>query len=81
MHADPMDEAIGVRLAPATRAELDALARATARDREDLVRDAVAAYLDLNQHHTARIQEGLRQAKDGKFATDEEVASAFAVFG
>ncbi len=35
-------------------------------------------FREVNRWQTARIKEGLRQADAGKFATDREVASAFA---
>ncbi len=74
-------EAVTFHLAPDARAELDELARTVARDRDTLLAEAVAAYLDLNRYHVAQINAGLRQAKAGTFATDAEVDAAFAAFG
>ncbi|HYI84656.1 MAG TPA: ribbon-helix-helix protein, CopG family [Acetobacteraceae bacterium] len=69
---------ITVRLDAEKRAALDALATATDRDRSSLINDALNAYLAANREQLARIQEGLRQAEAGKFATDDEVAAAYA---
>ncbi len=71
-------EAITVRLDGRKRAELDALARATLRDRSFLVNEAIDAYLDVHRWQITHIEEGLRQAEAGEFATDEEVSAAFA---
>lgn len=72
------DEAITVRLDEQTRAELDALARATDRDRSFLVSEAIDAYLALHRWQLAHIGEGLRQAEAGEFASEADVEAAFA---
>ena len=69
---------ITVRLDSEKRAALDALATATKRDRDALINDALDAYFAAHRGQIARIKEGLRQADAGEFATDEEVAAAFA---
>lgn len=76
----PMTDSITVNLEPSVRAELDDLARASSRAPSALVEEAVAAFLDLNRWQTARIEEGVRQARAGEFATDEEVEAAYAAF-
>jgi len=60
------------------KAALDALARAMDRDRSYVLNEAVAAYLDTHRWQVDHIQEGLRQAEAGEFATDAEIATAFA---
>jgi predicted transcriptional regulator len=76
--ADTARDEITLRLDPGRRAELDALAAATHRDLHALVTDAVEALLAAHRGEIARIREGLRQADAGEFATDEEVAAAYA---
>jgi predicted transcriptional regulator len=76
--ASTAGDEITVRLDAEKRAALDALATATDRDRSSLINDALDAYLAANREQLARIQEGLRQAEAGKFATDDEVAAAYA---
>ena len=71
-------DAITVRMDAEKRAALDALARATDRDRSYLINEAVDAYLAVHRWQIAHIEKGLRQAEAGEFASDEEVAAAYA---
>jgi len=73
-------EAVTVRLEPAKRAELDALAHTVSRDRSFLINEAIDAYLAMHRWQVAEIKEGLRQAEAGEFATDAEVDAAYAAF-
>lgn len=76
----PIADSITINLEPDVRAELDELARASSRAPSAIVEEAVAAFLDLNRWQAARIREGMRQARAGEFATDEEVEAAYAAF-
>ena len=76
MPASPK-EPFTIRLDQEKRAELDALAQATTRDRSFLVNEAIDAYLAVHRWQIARIEEGVRQADAGEFATDAEVSAAF----
>lgn len=58
-------------------AALDAVAAALDRDRSYVLNEAILAYLSLYQWQIGHIREGLKQADEGKFATEEEVAKAF----
>lgn len=71
-------EAVTVRMDAEKRAALDTLARALKRDRSFLINEAVDDYLAVQRWHIAHIEEGLRQAEAGDFASDEEVEAAFA---
>ena len=71
-------DAITVRMDAEKRAALDALARVTDRDRSYLVNEAIDAYLAVQGWQIAHVREGLRQADVGEFATDEDVAAAYA---
>lgn len=71
-------DAITVRVDGEKRAALDALARVTDRDRSYLINEAIDAYLAVHRWQIAHIEEGLRQASAGEFATDEEVSAAYA---
>ena len=70
-------DAITVRMDADKREALDALARATDRDRSYLINEAVDAYLAVHRWQITHIEEGLRQADAGEFATDEEVSAAY----
>ena len=71
-------ESVTFRLDAKKRAELDAVAEALDRDRSYVLNEAVEAYLEVHRWHLAHIREGVRQADAGEFASDEEVAAAFA---
>ncbi len=48
------------------------------RDRSDVLNDAIDAYLATHRWQVEHIEEALRQAQAGEFASEEEVAAAFA---
>jgi predicted transcriptional regulator len=64
------------RVDEARRQALDRLAEAMDRDRSYVLNEAVAAYLEAQEWQLRHIEEGLRQAEAGEFASDEEVAKA-----
>jgi len=70
-------EIISFRLDPKKREALDAIARAQDRDRTYVLNEAIDAFLDVHQWQIEHIQEGLRQADAGEFASEAEVAAAF----
>lgn len=71
-------DAITVRIDAEKRAALDALAGVTDRDRSYLVNEAIDAYLAVHRWQITHIEAGLREAEAGAFASDEDVAAAFA---
>jgi predicted transcriptional regulator len=60
------------------KAALDILAADMDRDRSYVLNEAVAAYLGTHCWQVDHIKEGLRQAEAGEFATEAEIAAAFA---
>jgi predicted transcriptional regulator len=74
-------EIVSVSLDRAHRKELDKRAAQLERDRSYLVNEAVGSYLARLRWEEEHIKEGLRQARAGEFATDEEVEAAYAAFG
>jgi RHH-type rel operon transcriptional repressor/antitoxin RelB len=72
------EETISVRLPSEQKAALDAIAAQTQRDVSLVIEEAVSAYLDLHAWQRAHIEEGMRQADAGEFASDAEVREAFA---
>ena len=70
-------ETISFRLDAKKRKALDALAQAQDRDRTYVLNEAIDAYLDVHQWQIEHVNEGIRQADAGEFATDAEVAAAF----
>jgi predicted transcriptional regulator len=68
-------------LDPDTREKLELLAQSTERSRSWLVADAVRRYVADESWQIAAIEEGVRQADAGDFATEDEVKAAFARWG
>jgi len=69
---------ITFRLDTDKREALDTIAEVADRDRSYVLNEAIDAYLDAHQWQIEHIKNGLRQAKAGQFATEKEVARAFA---
>jgi predicted transcriptional regulator len=69
---------ITLDLEPEKRLALDQIATELHCDRTDLLKHAIDLYLQTHQWQVNHILEGLRQADAGQFATDEQVAQAFA---
>ena len=71
-------EIMTVRVEPRTRKALDGIATALDRDRTYVVNQALEAYIDVHQWHIEHIQQGLREAKAGKFASEAQVNKVMA---
>ncbi|MGA2631302.1 MAG: ribbon-helix-helix protein, CopG family [Terriglobia bacterium] len=69
---------INFRLDADKREALDSIAEVTDRDRSYVLNEAIDAYLDAHQWQIEHIKNGLRQAQGGQFASEKEVAKAFA---
>jgi RHH-type rel operon transcriptional repressor/antitoxin RelB len=72
---------INVRLPEALYNQIEALARATARTKSYLAIDALTSYVERESWQIRDIQEGIREADAGEFATDEQVKAVFAKYG
>lgn len=68
---------VTVRLGTKERDELDSIARDLDRDRSYLISEAVRQYLDVRRWQIAHIEEGIRQADAGEFASDAEIQKIF----
>lgn len=71
-------EIVTVRVEPSTREALDGIAEALDRDRSYVVNEALAAYVDVHRWQIGHIQQGLREAKAGKFASPASVNKVIA---
>lgn len=67
-----------IRLPDEVLHDLDALARATARNRNYLITEAVKEFVARETWHLRRIREGLRQAEAGEFVPAEEMEAFWA---
>ena len=72
---------VTTRIDEETQSRLDQLAKATDRSRSWLVADAIRLYVEEEGWQVAAIEEGVRQADAGDFATEDEVKAAFAEWG
>ncbi|MDR3074105.1 MAG: CopG family ribbon-helix-helix protein [Deltaproteobacteria bacterium] len=72
---------VTTRIDDKTQSRLDQLAKAMDRSRSWLVADAIRRYVEEEGWQIAAIEEGVRQADAGNFATEEEVKAAFAEWG
>ena len=72
---------ITARIDEDTQQKLDQLAEATQRSRSWLIAEAVKKYVDDESWQIAAIEEGVRQADEGKFASDEKVKAFFSKWG
>jgi len=57
---------------------LDKVAHGLDRDRTYVVTQAIDAFLDVQKWQIEYIEEAMREAEAGKFASEAEVAGAFA---
>jgi predicted transcriptional regulator len=64
---------LAIRLPASLKAELGALARATGRNRNALVEEAIRRLIAVEQWQIADIEAGVREAEAGDFATPEEM--------
>jgi len=72
---------VTARIDEATQNSLDRLAKSTDRSRSWLVADAIRRYVEEESWQIAAIEEGVRQADAGNFASESEVKAAFASWG
>lgn len=66
---------ITVRMPESVKDQLEALARATGRQRTYLALEAIRKYLEVEAWQVAEIQEAIQRADAGEFAADERVAA------
>jgi len=67
-----------IRIEPEVRSSLDAVAAAADRDRAWVVNEALSAYLETYRWQIEHIQQGVREAKAGKFVSAGEVKKVVA---
>jgi predicted transcriptional regulator len=68
---------VSAKLEPSVAEKLDLLAKATARSRSFLVAEAIETYVRDQAWQIQAIQEGIKEADKGNFATDKQVEKAF----
>ncbi len=71
---------INVRLPEALYNQIEELAKATARTKSFLAIDALTNYVQSESWQIRDIQEGIKEADAGEFATDEQVKAVFSKY-
>jgi predicted transcriptional regulator len=72
---------VSSRVEKAVSKKLDLLSKATARSRSFLIGKTIKAYVEDQTWQIEAIKEGLKQADQGKFASDAKVRKTFARYG
>ncbi len=72
---------VSAKLEPSVAKKLDLLAKATARSRSFLVAEAIESYVKDQAWQIQAIQQGIKEADRGNFATDKEVKKTFKKWG
>ena len=67
-------EIMTVRVEPRTRKALDGIASSLDRNRTYVVNEALQSYIDVHKWQIEHIQQGLCEAKAGKFVPKAEVS-------
>jgi RHH-type rel operon transcriptional repressor/antitoxin RelB len=76
-----MDTTLTIRIPDDTKQSLEQLAEATGRSKSFLALDAIRAYLERESWQVAQIQEAVREADAGDFATSGEVQQVLRKWG
>lgn len=71
-------ETVTFRVDADKKRALDAIAAGLDRDRSYVLNEAIRFYLEIYRWQVEHVKEGLRQANAGRFASESEVAGAFA---
>lgn len=72
---------VSSRVDKAVSEKLDDLSKATARSRSFLISEAIKAYVEDQAWQIEAIKEGVKQADQGQFASEDKVRRTFAKFG
>ncbi len=70
-----------IRTDEGTLARLDSVARQMGRSRNWALNKAIEDFIEYHEWYVAKVQEGIKAAQEGRFATQEEMDSVFAAFG
>jgi len=76
-----MSTTMTIRLEEELKLKLDQLADATQRSKSFLASEAIRDFVELNDWQVSEIQQAIKEADSGDFASDEKVANTFAKWG
>jgi RHH-type rel operon transcriptional repressor/antitoxin RelB len=72
---------VSAKLDPEVAKKLDLLVKATDRSKSYLVAEAIESYVEDQAWQIEAIQEGIKEADKGKFATERQVKKTFKKWG
>jgi predicted transcriptional regulator len=70
-----------IRIEPDMQRRFHELAEATHRPESEIVREALASYLEADRHYVEVLRRRVDSADRGEFASDEETEAFFAKHG
>ena len=76
-----MSTTMTIRLDDELKEQLDRLAAATQRSKSFLASEAIREFIELNEWQVQEIQQALKEADAGEFASEGEVKQTFAKWG
>jgi predicted transcriptional regulator len=76
-----MGVASTIRTDGETLARLDAVAKQMGRSRNWALNKAIEDFIEYHEWYIAKVNEGIKAAEDGRFASKDEVDAVFAEFG
>ena len=76
-----MSTTMTIRLDDDLREQLDQLATATQRSKSFLASEAIREFIELNAWQVQEIQQAVKEADAGEFASASEVKHTFAKWG
>lgn len=72
-----MSVVVTARIEEHINSRVDSLAAATGRSKSWIASEAIRRYVELESWQVAEIQQAIKEADAGDFATDEKVAATF----
>jgi len=76
-----MSTTMTIRLDDDLKEQLDQLAAATQRSKSFLAAEAIREFIELNEWQVREIQQAIREADAGEFASESDVTQTFAKWG
>ena len=76
-----MSTTMTIRLDDDLKAQLDQLAVVTQRSKSFLAAEAIREFIEFNEWQVQEIQQAIKEADAGEFASESEVKKTFAKWG
>ncbi len=70
-----------IRLEPELKSRLDKLSATTRRSKSFLAAEAVREFVEINEWQIEEIRNGIKEADDNDFSSDQEVRAVFNKLG